>query len=117
MTERLPTQKECGCACADRISELADRFRDLELQLSAIIGVGQVPGWIQRIEKEQGRSAESQGKRIEELNGDVKATREILDATRHSLVDARARVAAGVAVILGMVSIAVAVLRLTKGGF
>lgn len=108
--DRLPTQKECGCACADRLIAI-------ELQLAAIVGVGHVPGWIPRLEKEQVRSAESQGKRLEELKGDAKATREILDATRHSLVDARARVAASVAVLLAIVSIVGTVLRLTKGGF
>jgi len=103
--------------------ETSERLRAVEHALAALAGSGGVPGWIQRIESEQARSAASQGKRLEDLKTSVaeklaeliKEQRQVkrdLAQTRDKTIDTRARMYAGGAVLLALLSAAGVVVKL-----
>lgn len=101
---------------------IEERLREVEQQLAAISGIGSVPGWIERVEKEQKRSAGAQGRRLGDLQAasereiallqnENKELRAILTSTRETVIDGRARVLGAIAVVAALGS---AVMSLVK---
>lgn len=90
-----------------QIANLRRQLNTAEKRLVEVCGMDGNGGTLKHLNDEQKRSAESQGKRIGKVESSIDTMEEDLKELEVSHTDTRARMYAGVAVVLALASLAV----------
>lgn len=94
------------------LEALLRRVDDLEKDMVAIRGREHLPGALTRLQTEQERSAASQGARLGELAVEIGKIKTDLQKLNTSQTDTRARLTAGVAVVMAILGLVVGLLKI-----
>ena len=94
---------------------LLQRVEELEKDMVLVRGRQGLPGAIEQIQIAQLTSAKAQGKRIESVNVEIGKLKTEVSSLQTSQTDTRARMTAGIAVLMAVLSVGLALARLLSG--
>ena len=127
MTEKQRAQSEAELYLAANTREVVQglivRIAELEKDLAAIRGRPGLPGILERLQKSiqdakdelanaQLASAKGQGKRLEDAKGEREAMKADIARLKESQTDTKARLGAGLAVLMGIISLGLAIAKI-----